>query len=291
MTDNTIIASTIEAPTAPVTEAPASNVVATSVPAVEPTTTTPTPTAPTSSWLDSLPDELKNDPNITKFKDVNELAKSYTNAQSLIGKRVKDLSGEDLETFKAAIGVPKEVTEYALPEELDPSYSEWYKDVALKSGLTKEQARNLADAVIMKNRESAEAIRASEAKSLEDAEKALRAEFGAAYKERIEIVKRAATTFGGQEFLDLLTSNPSIGNNPLLLKALANAGKALVEDRLVKADATSAMGITPRDATHMINQKLLDPEFKKAYFTGSHPQHKEAVAEMTRLHGLASVKN
>lgn len=283
MSENTIIASSVEV-VAPVTpEVTAPSVVA--------EVTTPATTAPSTSWIDSLPEELRNDPNLSKFKDVSELAKSYSHAQSLIGKRVKDLAGDDLEAFKAAIGVPKEVSEYALPEEVDPTYGEWYKDIALKSGLTKDQARNLIDAVVMKNRETVELQQLNESKALEEAEKTLKAEFGAAYKERIEIVKRAASTFGGQEFLDLLVNNPTIGNNPILIKALANAGKALVEERLVKSDAAATAGISPRDATNMINQKLLDAEFKQAYFSGSHPKHAEAVAEMTRLHGLASMKN
>ena len=39
-----------------------------------------------ASWRDSLPEELKTNASLEKFSDVSTLAKSYINAESMIGK-------------------------------------------------------------------------------------------------------------------------------------------------------------------------------------------------------------
>ena len=48
-------------------------------------TATETPTTKVS-WRDSLPDDIKGNTSLEKFSDVSTLAKSYINAESMIGK-------------------------------------------------------------------------------------------------------------------------------------------------------------------------------------------------------------
>lgn len=47
-----------------------------------------------SNWRDTLPDELKMDASLLKFNDIPSLAKSYVNAQRLIGADKIALPGE-----------------------------------------------------------------------------------------------------------------------------------------------------------------------------------------------------
>ena len=41
----------------------------------------------TKTWRDSLPDDLKNNATLANFDNVENLAKSYVHAQSVIGKK------------------------------------------------------------------------------------------------------------------------------------------------------------------------------------------------------------
>ena len=38
------------------------------------------------SWKEAIPEELRNDPNIAKFTELESLAKSYVNATRMIGQ-------------------------------------------------------------------------------------------------------------------------------------------------------------------------------------------------------------
>lgn len=68
-------------------------------------------TGQAANWRDSLPDDLKNDPTLSKFSDVQNLSKAYIEAQKAIGKKgiIKPSAGDTPEAWKAfreALGVP-----------------------------------------------------------------------------------------------------------------------------------------------------------------------------------------
>lgn len=58
---------------------------------------------PQTSWRDTLPDEIKDDPSLKDFKDVNGVAKSYLEARKLLGNSIRipneSSSREDREKF------------------------------------------------------------------------------------------------------------------------------------------------------------------------------------------------
>jgi len=53
--------------------------------------TTQTTTTTNTPWHASLPDDLKTNPNVTKFESPEALARSYVSASHLIGKKPEDL--------------------------------------------------------------------------------------------------------------------------------------------------------------------------------------------------------
>ena len=62
------------------------------VPVEETTTTTDTPqtieqpSTVAKSWKETISEEFRNDPNISKFTEIDALAKSYINATRMIGQ-------------------------------------------------------------------------------------------------------------------------------------------------------------------------------------------------------------
>jgi hypothetical protein len=237
---------------------------------------------PIPSFVDGLSEDLRGAKSLSNFKDVNDLAKSYLNAQALIGKRIQDMGPEDLAHINHLRGVPQSPDAYSLPAELQPEAVDWYRKAAMEAGLSQEQARKLSENFIMNNRLAAEKqqqqIQLQHTNWIND----LKQEFGSAFDQRIDIAKRAVDAFGGQELKQLLNET-GLGNNPVVVKMFAKIGANILEDQLVRADYEKTAGMTPADAKAVMNNKMLDPEFRSALYSATHPAHAAAVSEYEKL--------
>lgn len=235
-----------------------------------------------NDFLTGLGEELASMKALQNFKSAEDLAKSYINANQLLGKRVSELSPEDAAHLKSLQGVPKEVGEYALPEQLNGESAEWYKGTALKAGLTKDQAKVIADEFVMLERAKLEQIEKEDAIRTEQWVGELKKEFGSAFDKQIEVAKRGLKEFGNQEVIDILNRTGLI-DNPSVVKMFAKIGKELLEDSIVSADKEAVFGITPGDALSQIEALRSNPEFMDAYFNRSHRGHQSAVEKMNHL--------
>ena len=104
-------------------------------PPVETTTETPAPTetkteAPvssttqetqqtTQSWKDVISEEYRNDPNISKFTEIDAFAKSYINATKMIGQDKmivpnKNFTDDQWQEAYAKMGRPESADKYNL---------------------------------------------------------------------------------------------------------------------------------------------------------------------------------
>lgn len=238
-----------------------------------------------SSLLSLLSDDIKTAKSLSNFKDVNELAKSYLNAQSLIGKRVSEMSPEDLKALDAVRGIPEAPSKYTLPEELPSELTDKYREIAAQAKLTQEQAKTVLDSYIMLERKAHEEMAARQEHMRQESLSMLQKEFGLAFDQKMDIAKRAVNTFGGDELKQALNET-GLGDHPVLVKVFAKIGQQLLEDTTVEADKATTFGISPAEAQATIENKMLDPEFRQAYLSGHHPGHKAAVAEMARLFEL-----
>src|SRR4051812_21475757 len=61
----------------------------------------------TTTWLDTLPDDLKQSKPLQNFKTAEDLAKSYVNLNSLLGKRYQEMSPDELNKVQAILGKPE----------------------------------------------------------------------------------------------------------------------------------------------------------------------------------------
>lgn len=247
------------------------------------------PASVSSDFLSSLSEELKGHKALQNFKSAEDLAKSYLNANQLLGKRMNELSAEDANYFKGLIGVPESADKYKLPEEMNADMAGWYKGLAHKAGLTQDQAKSVIDEYIMLERSQVERQKVEMDRVAGEWVEGLKKEFGSAFEKQIEVAKRGVQAFGGDDIQQLLNET-GLGNHPAVVKMFAKIGKELLEDSIVHADKEAVFGITPDNAKVMIEQKMGDAEFKKAYFNGMHPGHKSAVAELSRLYELMNAR-
>jgi hypothetical protein len=191
----------------------------------------------------ALPEDLRANPSITKFKDLGALAKSYVEAQGLLGNSIRPPSAEATAEAKADFRkklmekVPElvyapegdEETEKALYARLGrPEKADAYEVVAeaADAGMNADELRALATAVGLTKKQFTSLQKAMIEPTLAlkqkaaDAQKALKTEWGVAYDERLADAKAAAAKMGlsAEEVAALPASQ---------LKAFANVAKAV----------------------------------------------------------------
>ena len=252
------------------------------------------PSEPKSGVLDLITDEnLKKDPNLQHIKSVDDLAKSYTHAQSLVGKdKIPVPSNEDDAAWNdvlSKLGRPDTPEGYELPKpaedsniQLPEGMDQAYAKKAHELGLTNKQARDLFGWYIEDVAEP-EFSQVTERlqNQAKEAETQLRKEFGNAVDDKVADAQRAVRTYGGDEMLSKLAQT-GLGNDPEVVKMFAKLGSSLREDTVGGSSAPA--GRTPDQAQAEISQKMADPAFRQTYFNGSQPGHDEAVQQIQRLY-------
>lgn len=203
------------------------------------------------SWYDSLPESLRNNENISKFRGgrLDDFALAYINAVKLIGaspdkvlrldqakpidvlRRLGAPEKPEAYTLKPPEGVPAEL---AVGEGLD-----WYKQVAAEAGLLPEQAQKVYEAYVRRVQELEQQAQAQ----VKEAETALRMKWGQAYDHNINFAKAAVNALGIQEAV----ASSGLGANPAFIEAMARVGQAMFRGETGPGSVTNAP-LPPADA-------------------------------------------
>lgn len=197
-------------------------------------------------WRSRLPDELKAEKSLEDFKDVGGLAKSYVEAQKMIGNSVRipkeDASDEDWEAFHMKLGRPETVEGYdfvkpELPEnvEWNDRLADWFGKTAHSLGLSKTQANKLMQA--WNDNQFTEMHNAQ--KEMKAKLDVLQESWGDQYEGRVELgvrgIDKMLPAEEAKEFKKLLDST-GFGDHPLMLKYAHQVGKMLKEDGYIIGD-------------------------------------------------------
>lgn len=242
----------------------------------------------TKSWHDSLPDDLKADAALTKFKDVPDLAKAYKHAQALIGKKGVILPGEKASDeewayFYKSLGQP-ELEKYELQgpkdKKVNPEAVSKFKEAAHKAGLLPKQAEKLLEFYTAQEGEAlAQRTQAKQAEAKQNLE-SLKKEWGQGWDKNVELARLAVKEVGGPEFAQYLETS-GLGDDTRLISVMAKVGKLLGEDKIRGEGGGRMDGKTPAEIEAEIGDIMGNP--KHPYFDQSHPGHKGAVAMVESL--------
>jgi hypothetical protein len=127
---------------------PAANVQpqATAAPAAQPQQ------PPSTSWRDSLPEQLREDPSLANFRDVADVARAYLETKRALSGRTDGKvtlpgpgsSSDEIQAFLTAWGVPEAPDKYESPQfgesaKIDPNMDSWFRDLAYKTGINQKQ--------------------------------------------------------------------------------------------------------------------------------------------------------
>ena len=238
---------------------------------------------------------LKDDPNITKYTSVEELAKGHVNAAKSIGNNVaipgKD---EDWGPFWDKIGRPPAADQYELPEvegadqlSQNPDDAANYAKKAHELGLTQRQMAGLWQHYQKSAVEYMNGFQEQQAAENQQGQLALQKEWGQAYDQKLSEAQAAVKEFGSDELVNLL-NDTGFGDHPVLIKAFASIGEAMRNDKMYgRGDDMRSGALSPGMAQQEIADLNLNAEFMNAYMNGENAGHAEAVKKMQALMRIA----
>ena len=151
----------------------------------------PVPTV-AKSWKEAIPEELRNDPNISKFTELEALAKSYVNATRMIGQDKvavpNNNSTEDQwnEVYDK-LGRPESADKYQLDVKsdivpLDEGAIKQFAENAHQLGLNNKQAQGILEFYKNSMESSAQQSKIDNETAQANAEQELRKEWGSNYE-------------------------------------------------------------------------------------------------------------
>jgi len=230
------------------------------------------------TWLSSLPDELRENPSLTKFKEPVEVYRSYVSLEKKIGEKgiIKpkdDAPPEEWNKYYVALGRPETPDSYeigrpeGLPdefpysEELEGQFKQW----AHEAGLTAKQAKGLFDKYIQANIGAYDKASKEIGEARGKAEQVLRSEWGDNYDTNLELALKARRQFAPDQGPEWEQLEFGLGNNPTLVKMFANIGARMSEGELIKG--------TPQPGTMTEEQALEAMSTNPAYMNADHPEH------------------
>jgi len=251
-----------------------------------------------NEFLNMIPEELRQHPSISPIKDVENLARSYVNAQRLIGADKIAVpvnpTDEDLDRIYDRLGRPETPNDYGfdvdgnvITEELAANYA----DVAHKLRLTPDQAKGVLDYYRSTvEQEGAQSLELAEV-AKEQTVQSLRQEWGRAFDQKVEAAARVAQEFADPEMFNItLADGSKLGDNAEFIKAFAKIAdfrqSVTSEDTVAEMSQSSVM--TPATAQAEIDAIMNDKSH--AYWDRKNPIARQKAVErmqhlMEQLHG------
>jgi hypothetical protein len=252
------------------------------------------PSEEVSDFRASLPEDLREHSALQPIQDVENLAKAYVNASSMIGKDKIVLPGEhasaeDWAAVYDRLGRPANADGYELDagEQADAGMLNWFTNTAHEIGLNNAQAQQLVSAYnemtagLSENPD--DVIEAAQ----QNTQAVLQKEYGARFEDNINNAGALLNEFASEELSETLLADGSrLGDNPDFIRALVSMSEFInervAEDELIGIEKTPGL-MSPDEA----RSKLLEIErIDGPLFERAHPQHLDYLRERDRLYGF-----
>ena len=251
-------------------------------------------------WRAALPEQLRGDPSLVKFTNIEDLAKSYVSAQQLIGtKRLEQPQSTWDETkwgkFYDEIGRPKDPKAYGLPDGVKPREGITLDEAKLdnaralfhKLGLSEKQGKEVLGYYINSVNGVAEEQDRALATSRETAMAELKGKYGEKLNEKIAAGRLAVEKVGGEPFKAWLDKG-GVGNDPMFIDVMVKIGELMSTDSSRGAGGSGgSFGSGQQAAMSEIGTLKTNKEFMDALMTQHHPGHAAALEKWTKLFSTA----
>ena len=265
---------------------------------VEETTQTTTDTPQTieqpstvaKSWKETISEEFRNDPNISKFTEIDALAKSYINATRMIGQDKVAVPNENSTDDQwnevySKLGRPESADKYKLEVQsetapLDDSAIKQFAENAHQLGLNNKQAQGILEFYKNSMEGSVQQARIDTETAQANAEQELRKEWGRSYDENIKKAGAIAKANMSEDILNMeLKDGTRIGDHPSVIKGFASIANLMSEDKLVSTESENVDRGTDYEAE--ISKLVNDRD--GPYWNKAHPDHDKVVQQVFTL--------
>lgn len=284
----------------------------TSAPAAAAPETTAAPVTE-SNYLANVSEDLRG--SVEKFKNVDDLAKSYVNLEKMMGDSVrvptsdatpdtknaffdkikgldevliKPRTQEGMDEFYNKLGRPEKASGYdhgaSIPSELinDPATVtelSQFQDRAHALGLTQDQAKGMIDMRMEQYTQYKQGMTTSTEEGLATLHKQWGSDYDTRLKGAVQMKDQMKEKFPDQ-MAQLLATN---GSNPALAHMLSELAFSYQEAGVVGQPKIN-YGMTPDQAAAKIGEKLSDQDFYSTYRNTQSAGHEAAVAELDMLY-------
>ena len=266
------------------------------------TTQTTEPVAPTiattdnstpATWKDSISQEFREDPNISKFTEIDSLAKSYINATRMIGQDKVAVPNENSTDDQwnevyGKLGRPESADKYKLEvnseiAQIDEGSIKSFAENAHKLGLNNKQAQGILEYYKNSMEGSEQQSRIDTETAQANAEQELRKEWGRSFDENLKKAGSVAKANMDPEILDMqLKDGTRLGDHPAVIKGFANIANLMSEDKMIGTDEDSATG--GRNLDEEISKIVNDRD--GPYWNKGHPDHDKIVQQVFTLRSM-----
>jgi hypothetical protein len=251
-----------------------------------------------NEFLNMIPEELRGHPSISPIKDVENLARSYVNAQKLIGADKIAMpvnpTDEDLDRIYGRLGRPDTPQDYGIAADgsvVTEEVAKEYSDIAHKLRLTPDQAQGVLEYYRSTVEKSGAATLEIAEAAREETVSSLKQEWGRAFDQKVEAAANAAQQFGTSEMFDItLQDGSKLGDNPEFIKAFAKIAdfRQSVTSEDTVADMSQSSVMTPASAQAEIDAIMNDKSH--VYWDRKNPIGREKAVKkvadlMSQIHG------
>ena len=255
-------------------------------------TTAEQPTV-SKSWKDIISEEFRNDPNISKFTEIDALAKSYINATRMIGQDKvavpNNNSTEDQwNEVYSKLGRPESPDKYELNAKsdivpIDETAIKTFAETSHKLGLNNKQAQGILEFYKNSMEGSAQQSRIDMETAQANAEQQLRQEWGKTFEDNVRKAGSLAKANLGVEVLDMqLQDGTRLGDHPDIIKGFAKIADMMSEDKIVSTESENVN--QGKDIESEISSIVNDKN--SPYWNKSHPDHDKIVQQVFTLRSM-----
>ena len=249
------------------------------------------------TWKEAISEEFRNDPNISKFTEIDALAKSYINATRMIGQDKVAVPNENSTDDQwnevyAKLGRPESADKYKLDAKsdvvpIDEGAIKQFAENAHKLGLNNKQAQGILEFYKNSLEGTANQSRIDTETAQANAEQQLRQEWGKTFDENVKKAGAVAKANLGVEVLDMqLKDGTRLGDHPEVIKGFAKIANMMSEDKIVSTESENVD--QGRDIETEISKIMNDRS--GPYWNKGHPDHDKIVQQVYTLRSMINGK-
>ena len=243
-------------------------------------------------WLKGVENEWAQDSSMQNIKSVADLAKGYVHAQRLVGKDKivmpnEHSTPEEKKAFYQKLGLPENVDGYGISHSDESSLSEdTMKDFVAKAhevGIMPEAAKSMLAWHEANKVAEAEAANTAYAKQVETTISELKQEYGQAFEAKVNMANTVLDKVASPEQIQAMRDSGML-NDKNFITTLVGIAESMSSEAGFDINPKSDGRLSPSEADRRI--KEIRGDFSHAYHNSAHPNHENAVKEVTDLYTM-----